>query len=303
MAFAAVALSNLLFSGSPVCQPRSSACQWIACRSRCQVAACQQWNEVDSKHKPLELGTLPERVFFVPFRRIPADPLPALSHWGSDGLSQWERFDVLCRCIVASLVTSHGVRRRTRFVAVFTKPSWKLEAPRGNVDEYLHASLQGQRVQNTPLHTTLQVLGDEVDKMPPNERWMGVTFRKALQRFFQPNLKQSARTRGWKLQRSESVAAMLDEILCAGCNTTQHAWLLFVTEDAPRSAYDELKAAHLHGVSRIVMVLGDQVGMGQEEQKMLQERFDVRPVTLGSTSLLTSQCIVVLHHLIEQAWS
>ncbi|CAE8590655.1 unnamed protein product, partial [Polarella glacialis] len=180
-------------------------------------ALCSRWPALPRHAEPRVNGgfaeqakdskLLPERVFLVPFPRIPPDPLPALN---MDNLSAWERFDTLCRCVVAALMTSRRIRRNTRFLAVFTKPPWI----GAKVAEALRESLQGRRLPEAPPHTQLEVRGEEVQMMYAEERWVAATFEKALKRFSDPELgaawAKSARTAGWRLSSPESLAAVLE---------------------------------------------------------------------------------------------
>lgn len=51
----------------------------------------------------------------------------------------------------------------------------------------------------------------------------------------------------------------------------------------------------------ITLILGDQIGYVASDEKLLAESDALRQVSLGPTSLLTSQCITIMHHYLDTA--
>ena len=73
-------------------------------------------------------------------------------------------------------------------------------------------------------------------------------------------------------------------------------------EEADVHIRDELERAKFAGASRIILIVGDQTGLTREQVEYLAAQFGVVPVTLGATPLLTSHCIVILNHFLDELW-
>eukprot|EP00548_Thalassiothrix_antarctica_P015606 CAMPEP_0194176162 /NCGR_PEP_ID=MMETSP0154-20130528/10125_1 /TAXON_ID=1049557 /ORGANISM="Thalassiothrix antarctica, Strain L6-D1" /LENGTH=472 /DNA_ID=CAMNT_0038890249 /DNA_START=286 /DNA_END=1704 /DNA_ORIENTATION=+ len=51
--------------------------------------------------------------------------------------------------------------------------------------------------------------------------------------------------------------------------------------------------------STTTLILGNQLGYSEGDEKLLTENVSVNPVSLGPLSLLTSQCITIMHHYLD----
>mmetsp|Transcript_23941 Transcript_23941/g.27268 ORF Transcript_23941/g.27268 Transcript_23941/m.27268 type:complete len:373 (+) Transcript_23941:110-1228(+) len=51
--------------------------------------------------------------------------------------------------------------------------------------------------------------------------------------------------------------------------------------------------------STTTLILGNQLGYSEADEKLLTENVSVNPVSLGPLSLLTSQCITIMHHYLD----
>jgi len=232
----------------------------------------------------------PERIFVVPFSRMPPDPLPALD---LTNLSSWERFDTLCRCIVATVMAARSLRREARFVGVFTKPPW-MDA---KVALALRQSILGIRQPGAPQHTRLEVKGSEVLQLYPEERWVAAALRKVLDRYQNPT--KGPLLTGWHAGPEDSFRDVLEQLLGEPGPPTQ---VFVLDEDAAEDAEVSLARARDSGQRRLLFILGDHVGLSPSSREELVSRFGAVPVQLGPVPLFTSQCITVLHFLLDRVF-
>ena len=242
-------------------------------------------------------------MFLVPFGSIASseDVLPGHSHF--------HRFDVFSRCSIAALMCSRKLRQDTAFLAALVKPSWT-----SRVGQALMRSLEGQPPETASPTKVVKITGAAIPKKRgafiPTERWLAKTFTYVLDDATStPKVQQ--RCTGWTC---EEVASLRDLLSRMGVPPKGHsaappeslanvaAFVLF--EGASAHFRDELAKIESSDSTppRIVLIVGDQTGLTQEQVEYMSTEFGIVPVTLGVTPLLTSHCIVVLHHLMDEFW-
>jgi len=223
-----------------------------------------------------------------------------------------QRFDVLCRCVVAALLCSRCIRRDSTFVAALAKPSWTTR-----VGQALLRSLDGTLPEEAGPTGVLRVSGPEVQRLSPDEQRVGMTL---AQVFAAQGARTAARAAaagasghaGWCRGEVPSLRRLLWDLLASGPAGQQASpalvpphpavRLLVLREDAQRHVRDELVVAKAEGIERLVFVLGDHVGLRPMASGRLITDFGGRAVSLGHTSLLTSHCITVLQFLVDRHW-
>ena len=107
-----------------------------------------------------------------------------------------------------------------------------------------------------------------------------------------------------KLLSDLGIEAKAKEQPAEGAHTPSSAKVCAVVlhEEADMHIRDELARKKLEGASRIVLIVGDQTGLTREQVEYLATEFGVMPVTVGATPLLTSHCIVILNHFLDELW-
>lgn len=265
-----------------------------------------------------------ERVFLVPFGSI-----PATGSFDPCRLAGADRFDVLCRCIIASLLCSRRLRRDTSFIAALAKPSWTTRVGRA-----LSQSLSGTLPTEAGDTRILEVEGCRLLELSPDEHKVALKLAQVLTAFTQhralaegsmkgysegeqtcqegPRQAQKLGNSGpgdgvsgWKLWNVASLRELVSSVhRPPGANLLgkRNSLLLVLTEDAKVPARDALAEAYDAGIDRIIFVLGDHIGLRPAASDLLATDFGALRVHLGQTPLLTSQCISVLQFLADEYW-
>ncbi|MCD6503355.1 MAG: tRNA (pseudouridine(54)-N(1))-methyltransferase TrmY [Euryarchaeota archaeon] len=172
------------------------------------------------------------------------------------------RMDILCRFLVASLLTSHGIRRDTIAYAVLLGP------PKPPV--------------------AIKVLGDKVKYLNPDERSTGALIRNALIKMEKYNSEGTS----WKKAspgiffKKANITDILEELKREGFN------IYYLKEDGKdiRSTDITLPSA---------FVLSDHVDLTQEEEKDVM-KYSHEVLSLGPISLYSEHCVVIIHNELDR---
>jgi len=184
---------------------------------------------------------------------------PTSAEFSLDDLPGAGRLDVLCRCLTAGLLRSHGVREDTRVQLVLA-------------DEF-----------------TVGVDGGAVRRLNPDERSTAAVVRGALERRDEAVGAMPVETHPGVELRRRGLADTLDAVaeragLVALCEDGTPA-----TESAPFDRDDP---------PDVGFVLSDHREFTREERDLLDEVAD-RRLRLGPEPLHADQAIVVAHHLLD----
>ena len=210
---------------------------------------------------------------------------------------------------------SRKLRQDTTFIAALVKPSWT-----SRVGQALMQSLRGQLPEESGPTKVVKIIGAAIPKQRgafiPTERWLAKTFTAVLDNPT-ANPKVQRRCRGWSCEDMVSLRQLFAEIGIPARGKEPHEALtamltkvfaFVLHEEAPVHLRDELQRIEhtMHTTAerpRFVFIVGDQTGLTREQVEYLVEEFGVTPVTVGTTPMLTSHCIVVLHHLLDEIWT
>jgi tRNA (pseudouridine54-N1)-methyltransferase len=206
------------------------------------------------------LPPLPRKNFLVVAHRARSDarfPLDDLC--GASG-----RWDGLVRCITATLLISHGIRKDSAVHLVLNGPG---DPPR-----------------------TITVLGGEVKLLNPDERSTASLMRKALER--PPPAMPSVLWAGHGIYVSR---LGLGDILGSWNTAT-----VLLDEKGLDASSEPAVLLPLDGTAPSLYILSDDQDLLPEESDLLRAH-GVRPVSLTGTVLHSYQAITVCHFLLDRA--
>mmetsp|Transcript_28209 Transcript_28209/g.63619 ORF Transcript_28209/g.63619 Transcript_28209/m.63619 type:complete len:276 (+) Transcript_28209:28-855(+) len=221
------------------------------------------------------------RTFLVPFASIPCWPEVDL-----DRLDGALRLDTFCRCIAAALHlgAKDAPRADSSFLAAFARPSWTSRLGLGLLD-----SLDGKPPSGARPVGVIEVSGRHLRTTQPSERDLAASLQRTLRGAEEP---------GWYLSEEESMRKLLLRVL----KSRGPSLLMALREDSPVHASEEiarLSDADSADIQHLVIVVGDHIGLRPVASGRLVADFGAKPVTLGPTALLTSQCISILQYLLD----
>ncbi len=166
------------------------------------------------------------------------------------------RLDILCRCINASFVLSHGIRK--------------------DVNVYL-VLLGGE------MPKTLQLKGDELKHLNPDERTTAALLKKALA--LEAAAEWTRSTPGIFV-RTGGLAELLSDM--------KEKKLVYLREDGR-----DIRTFNENPLKGdLAFVLGDHTGMTPEEESMIDQA-GAAVVSVGPTSLHADHCIVLVNWALD----
>ena len=227
------------------------------------------------------------RRFIVPLHRARKDFDPT-----TDDLTVG-RIDVACRLVASSLIASQRLRHNTQIYLPFLGEE---EKP-----------------------TTLCISGGPVRRLHPSEADTARRMRLAIDRLSSKDSgagedeeEAALEVRGFRLMQDCGLKDAVEDAVAqarADGNDNAKAPLLLLLEGAPPLAQvlAEYGLMGVNGGARqpltdLIVVLGDDKGLSEEEVAMVKEAAVGGPVlcaSLGETALLASQCITILHHYLD----
>jgi tRNA pseudouridine-54 N-methylase len=247
-------------------------------------------------------------------------------------VSRADRVDLLCRCVSASFFLGHQQRKDTILSLVLLGNGSSGDDERAPHEEdnvtssstsvptaRAHRRQKARKAQqeviksrlaatDAPSSQTISVFGDRIRCLRVDERNTAAVLRIALQNnakvYDSGNVGPDLQClQGVQVRDNDSFADVVTNA-CATSDDAPHVRLIYLCEsgmpinewmtkvgDRRRSTASKM---------RFVIVIGDQIGITQEQRLFLQSQRDVECVKLGNKCLLTSHCIVLMHYFLDQ---
>ena len=111
---------------------------------------------------------------------------------------------------------------------------------------------------------------------------------------------------GFILHQNVSLQTQLNKLVSLSSGDDDDIWMLSETGDPLWTVFEDQqqkqsKCATNSGQNRTTtLILGNQLGYSADDERLLLGTPAVREVSLGSLSLLTSQCITITHHYLDR---
>jgi len=169
------------------------------------------------------------------------------------------RLDVVCRCILSSLLLSEDHRVDTIFYAVLEGP------PRPSI--------------------TVEVNGEKIEELPRDELKVALILKGLLDPEKTPDI-----VSGFKLM-NKGFQDIVEEKLCESETYFLHRAGKSINEVL--SGFLNLKRPQL------TFILGDHIGLNQNDIKYLVER-GIKPISLGPKEYLGSHCISLIQEKLDR---
>ncbi|EJK52554.1 hypothetical protein THAOC_28153, partial [Thalassiosira oceanica] len=242
------------------------------------------------------------------------------------------RVDVLARCVSSALWVSNGVRADTTIYLMLSPHNITVEVRGSRV----RSLTPDERTVALYLQRTLWNGGgkDYVDSqrndtggreiLSSSTMTKGKTLRdarkgrEAMIRRIRVSHRGKASLPGFVLLREERLQARLDELASSSSGADDGdegpiVWMLSETgdplwellegwkrEQQSKRASSTSNAKENRMTTTATLILGNQLGYSARDEELLRGTPFVREVSLGSLSLLTSQCIAVAHHYLDR---
>lgn len=243
-----------------------------------------------------------ERLFLIPFASI--SPQVDIV----EDYTTHSRIDVFARTLIAAVMCSRAVRKDTTLLAMLAKPSWTNRAGWALLD-----SMKGTMPSSARPPKIVRIVGADIPKkrcaFVPTESWIA----KRLSLVLDPSEKDEKvkeNCRGWSAFEVESLRNLLiqlglkprEQINNLPRRQAIGAPRVYVLhEDATTLMRDELQRI-ADKPDKLIFIVGDHRGLGPYHVNYLVEEFGALPVRVGTTGLLTSHCVTVLQHLVDERW-
>ncbi|MEO2116931.1 MAG: tRNA (pseudouridine(54)-N(1))-methyltransferase TrmY [Methanocaldococcus sp.] len=172
------------------------------------------------------------------------------------------RLDLLCRCVSDALFLSHDIRRDVIFYAV----------------------LYGQ--PNPPV--CIKFVGSELKKVSPDERSIAIFIKKALKKFEELEEEQrkdwNQSTPGIYVKRLGFRDLVLEKL-----------------EEGKNIYYLHMNGKDVENVDikNPVFIIGDHIGIGEEDEKFLDE-IKAERISLSPLELHANHCITIIHNVLDK---
>ncbi|WP_048057945.1 tRNA (pseudouridine(54)-N(1))-methyltransferase TrmY [Methanothermococcus okinawensis] len=171
------------------------------------------------------------------------------------------RLDLVCRCVSSAFFLSHDLRRDTVFYSVHY----------GN--------------PNPPV--ALKFVGSELKRVSPDERSIAIFIKKALEKEHLSVWKES--TSGIYHAKKEFRDIILER--------KKEGKQIFYLHKNGVPIEDLINPSNCK--KDIVFVLGDHIGIGEEDEKFLDE-IGAERVSISPLELHANQCIVIVHNILDK---
>ncbi|MCS3900403.1 tRNA (pseudouridine(54)-N(1))-methyltransferase TrmY [Methanococcus voltae] len=173
------------------------------------------------------------------------------------------RLDLVCRCVNSSFFLSHDLRRDTVFYSVhYGEP-------------------------NPPI--ALKFIGDELKRLSPDERSIALFIKKALEKDSSKLWKES--TAGIYTAKQEFRDLILEKK-----NENYRIFYLHLNgkplEECNLKLNDD-------DDEDILFVLGDHIGIGEDDEKFLDE-LGAERISLSPVELHADHCIILVHNALDK---
>merc|ERR1712086_446602 len=231
-----------------------------------------------------------------------------------DDLSQG-RMDLKARCIQTALFYSYGVRKDStvtlldadtaRSLAVLGSTAETMRPDERRIGELMQGSLCSVPLP-TKLESELSAAAAAAAAAPPPEQSVSEHTAQSRQRQQKHDVKKFANLqKSWASKRCGASCGFMvtDGDSLESCIQRRAPGIadkgrvvLLVVEDGKE--WHEVKHLVEHA-EQVVCVMGDNVGLLEQEDQTASAMGAVR-VRLGCVPMLSSHCIVVLHHLLDQ---
>ena len=170
------------------------------------------------------------------------------------------RLDLVCRCVSSAFFLSHDLRRDTIFYSIH------YGAP------------------NPPV--VLKFVGSELKRVSPDERSIALFIKKALDKTPTPLWKES--TSGIYVAKKEFRDIILEK-------RNEGKEIYYLHKDG-KDIEEIFKKDD--GLEDVVFVLGDHIGIGEEDEKFLEEF--AHKVSLSPLELHANHCITLVHNALDK---
>ncbi|WP_048201587.1 tRNA (pseudouridine(54)-N(1))-methyltransferase TrmY [Methanocaldococcus bathoardescens] len=172
------------------------------------------------------------------------------------------RLDLLCRCVSDAFFLSHDIRRDVIFYAV----------------------LYGQ--PNPPV--CIKFVGSELRKVSPDERNIAIFIKKALKKF--EELYEEER-KSWNQSTPGIYVKRLGfrDLILEKLNEGKNIYYL----------HKDGKDVENVDIENPVFILGDHIGIGEEDEKFLEE-IGAKKISLSPLELHANHCITIIHNVLDK---
>jgi len=172
------------------------------------------------------------------------------------------RLDLVCRCVSSAFFLSHDLRRDTVFYSIHY----------GN--------------PNPPV--ALKFVGSELKRVSPDERSIALFIKKALDKTPAPFWKES--TSGIYLAKKGFRDIILEK-------KNEGKEIYYLHKDG-EDVEEIFKNKEHEEIGDAVFVLGDHIGIGEEDEKFL-EKF-AHKISLSPLELHANHCITLVHNALDK---
>lgn len=229
------------------------------------------------------------------------------------------RLDVLARCASSALWVSNGIRKDCTVFLMLSPQNQTIEI-QGSTVRGLNPN---EKTMALYLQRTLLIGGSQEDFQDELARLeIGKGNRPATVNPFKPGGRAKSEKQRLRVGRKANEARIRrikdsvgEKVLPAGFlfhkNETLQARLVQFAKEGPIFMLDEggelignvfhKEQQHDIKASTTTLILANQVGYAASDEKLLLGSSKVQPVSLGPLSLLTSQCITIAHHYLDNA--
>jgi tRNA pseudouridine-54 N-methylase len=247
------------------------------------------------------------------------------------------RIDVLARCVTSALWVSNRIRTDTTLFLMLSPHNITIELQGSRVrsltpDErtvalYLQRTLWNNRKDNsmsagsgsdssfasstsqTPPHSTYinpqSAPMSEEKRLRDNQKG-----REAMIHRIRISHQGKSSLPGFILHQNDSLQTRLNKLvsLSSGDDDDDDIWMLSETGDPLWTVLEDQQQKQFEYATKIntgqnrttTLILGNQLGYSADDERLLLGTPAVREVSLGSLSLLTSQCITITHHYLDR---
>jgi len=171
------------------------------------------------------------------------------------------RLDLICRCVSSAFFLSHDLRRDTVFYSIHY----------GN--------------PNPP--ASLKFVGSELKRVSPDERGIAIFIKKALEKEHLNIWKES--TPGIYHAKKEFREIVLER-------KKEGKQIFYLHKDG--KSIEEVFDSDSNNAD-IVFVLGDHIGIGEDDEKFLDD-IGAERISISPLELHANHCIVIVHNILDK---